>query len=64
MQPLAVRMQIWTVWQSAVAAVYSFPQAPDVVAIVNALAEEAGEPSVAAVQTVAVAALYEVTGQI
>ena len=58
MQPQAVHMQIWTVWQSAVAAVHSFPQTPDVVAIVNAVAEEAGEPSAAAIQRMAVAAMF------
>ena len=40
-----VPMQIATVWQGAVAAVHAFPRTPDVVALANALAEEAGEPS-------------------
>ena len=43
-------LQILTVWQGTVTVVQMFPFPPDVVAIVNALAEDAGEPNAPHVQ--------------
>ena len=43
-------LQVLTAWQAAVALVQCFPHHPDLVAMVDALAEEAGEPSAEALQ--------------
>ena len=43
-------LQVATPWQCAVAIAQAYPFHPDAVAFVNALAEDEGEPSVAALQ--------------
>lgn len=43
-------VRVLTAWQAAVALVQCFPHHPDLVAMVDALAEEAGEPSAEALQ--------------
>lgn len=49
-------MQLVTVWQGAVASVNAFPYTPDVVGHVDAMAEEAGEPSAETLHAAAFAA--------
>lgn len=44
MGPLSL-LQVLTLWQGCVAICHAFPKSPDVLAIVNAVAREAGEPS-------------------
>lgn len=55
----AFLMQICTPWQAAVASVHPFPHIADLVATVNALADEAGEPSASMFQATAA---YESAG--
>ena len=38
-------VQVLSLWQITVAAVEAFPRSPDIVAMTNALAAEAGEPA-------------------
>ena len=42
---LFLNLQVLTRWQITVTAVEAFPRSPDIVAMTNALAAEAGEPS-------------------
>ncbi len=49
-------MQMANVWQASVAAVNAFPLAPDVIGHVNAMAEEAAEPSAETLRAAAFAA--------
>ena len=43
-------VQIATPWQVAVATIYAYPRYVDVVAAINAVAEDAGEPAVEEMQ--------------
>ena len=43
-------MQVLSAWQAAVALVHAFPHHPDLIAMVEALAEEEGEPSAEALR--------------
>ena len=42
-------LQILTLWQGCVAICHAFPVSPDVLAMVHAIAEEAGEPAAEAI---------------
>ncbi len=46
-------LQICTTWQGTMTIVQAFPYFPDLVAMVNALAEKAGEPSVEQIKAAA-----------
>lgn len=42
--PLLLLLQILTLWQRCVAICQAFPESPDVLAMVNAVANDGGEP--------------------
>lgn len=48
-------LQVCTLWQGAVILVQAFPLFPDMVAVAHAIAEDAGEPSAAAIHAAALA---------
>ncbi len=50
-----------TLWQASVSVVHAFPQAPDVLAMGNALAEEEGDPSAEPLHAAAVSSSQPAT---